>query len=672
MVGNLTDEELMEYLSPQEAYELGYQNTTPEQEEMINASYTVAMETGESPEAAMEGLASLKRVLGRNPTEDEAAKFAKKAKSGGYSWNRYANQAASYGEQMGFVPQTPEMEQAVMGYLGANGQQRYGMNLQAQRVNSYAGMLGNYTASASLPHELARSFSNPGQAQNAQKLLSAYSSVYGSASDGTAKFLSNVGNTASPLTSGMIASFLQTAGTFGMNEGRANYYASTMANATPQQSMYMNAVMGGDMRGMSYMQQAYGFGGPAPLYDLSGNSMSEVSGAGVVAAMSSWSGITGIPGMSAQQILGTSNPGIVNAWTNGGSRGLQDYAAQKSYEASMASAGIALRGVALSEQFYWGSGSWDKPGAGSMWNLEDQMIALQNRSQMADFAMQEKRMTMSNDYSIQREGLDYRRMNLSQNYNLWQMDFGNQQALQQRGWTQQDWQYQDTKRGLQNQWNMEDINEAIRYSTGRDRRNLIKQRDRMAVSENLDSDQIETERGRQKEAWAAEDERYKKNREYTLQMAEVEKENFNLNKKQREELYKLDQEDFKRRKEEYEEEKKLREEMQALQRKYQADQLALQKESAGLQAYQAQLQKEIADAQKNSERAWGDFLGKIQNMNTYDKLPVIMQAVLQMFGAANTIDTRKIGSVKDLFNTISGFDINKLRELEKYWEDTDK
>ena len=44
------------------------------------------------------------------------------------------------------------------------------------------------------------------------------------------------------------------------------------------------------------------------------------------------------------------------------------------------------------------------------------------------------------------------------NYNAFQ---------QQQMWTQQDWQYQDTTRQLNFGWQMEDLNEAIRFSSGR-------------------------------------------------------------------------------------------------------------------------------------------------------------------------------------------------------------
>ena len=79
-------------------------------------------------------------------------------------------------------------------------------------------------------------------------------------------------------------------------------------------------------------------------------------------------------------------------------------------------AGISLAQVSNQRQFLWGGGSWDKPGAGSLWFLEDKQRALSFQSQMANFNSQENRMNVNNQFAIRQEGLQLERMGISNDY----------------------------------------------------------------------------------------------------------------------------------------------------------------------------------------------------------------------------------------------------------------
>jgi hypothetical protein len=82
----------------------------------------------------------------------------------------------------------------------------------------------------------------------------------------------------------------------------------------------------------------------------------------------------------------------------------------------------------------------------------------------------------------------------------------------QRAATQRDWQLQDfsTNRNtfeLQQGWQMEDIDRAIRYSSGRDRFQLMRQRERAATMANVQREQMEREESRAgiQYGWSRED-----------------------------------------------------------------------------------------------------------------------------------------------------------------------
>ena len=231
-------------------------------------------------------------------------------------------------------------------------------------------------------------------------------------------------------------------------------------------------------------------------------------------------------------------------------------------------------------------------------------------------------MNMSNNYAIRRENNQQQRMMVSQNYSLWQMDFSQNQQLKQRGWTQEDWQYQDNSREMNFDWQMTDINEAIRFSGGRERKQLIRQRDRMGLSHNMEEDQIDTQRSRQKELWADEDERFKKQKDYTLQLNTLDKQSFDTNRQQRQETYRMETENLSRKRDELEQQRALELEMTTLQRENQYKSIQLQKEAAGVQAWAAAKQQEYNLKLEEAAKNMGDQIGEIEQRQLRSRCPL--------------------------------------------------
>ncbi len=75
------------------------------------------------------------------------------------------------------------------------------------------------------------------------------------------------------------------------------------------------------------------------------------------------------------------------------------------------------------------------------------------------------------------------------------------------GWSREDVQYQMQANQLRYGWTMEDIQEALRYATGRERRQLLIQQERQTIEFSMGMGRGETQLGRlrQQEEWAEED-----------------------------------------------------------------------------------------------------------------------------------------------------------------------
>ena len=698
-----------QYLSKEDMRQMGL-GYLPTNYQFINASVAAAQAwTGDQGTAAS-SVASAQQMFG-GYVQDQVDKngnvipgtgngvaynedIAKAAVNMGLKPSDLEGRAAQYASNMGYVPGTHEFRVAANNYMGVTPSfENIPEMLEYNQGNTSETALSqkDYQAqrNAQLGSQLQYYMTNQGQGAQLvnQYNLSApqVSSVSGLAQSQMQfgytpnwNSLAGMSQSNNSYVSSMIASTSQVAGIGGFNVP-AFQSAVSGAGMSNQSAYLFDQMMNGNVGAFSY--NAWTTGSMANRWmDMSGQSTSQFNGAsfsitsqlyyrqlqsqaaagdkGAQATLSSgtlnWANNTG-GSATAAAMLGTNNPDIVNAYQSGGMANLQKLGNQYSYEASMASAGNQVAGVRLQQAYDWGTGSWSNPSPGSSWGLENQQIGMQQQSQETDFAVQQQRMQLSNQYSIAQEQNQYHRMNTSQQYNSWQMDFSYQNNLQQRGWTQQSWNYNSQMNSMQFGWNMQDINEAIRFSSGRQRQDLINQRDRAATTYNLQTEQTTTQESEQKQVWAEQDEQYQKSKTYQKELNDLDLQSYNLNKSQRETLFKLDEDEWARKKKEYEDEQKIEDEMRQLQRKYASDQLDLQLAAAGAQAYYASKQKELNDALVTGETNIGNITGNLNNLNTYDKAFLTIQALTSMGLTFNQLDTNKVNAVttflKQLNNT---------------------
>lgn len=572
---------------------------------------------------------------------------------------------------------------------------------QAMYAAQLVSQWGDFGLSAQQSLALMSGITTQAQVQSVSTFLN-LGEQFGFTSQMDAITLTNAALNMTPFAASAIAPVLQMSGIAGYNVPEL---AQRLSHLNPQQAWMFGRMAQGDLSAWSHWARqsndpAYQFLGidGRPIYHTNGQAFVEmlaaqardgIAQAGVLNALQRVLGLTGIPTVNQiAQAMGASTNPYMQAF-------LQDdiYAAQRQYAADMygiqmAQVALQLRGIALQERYLWGSGSPTSPSTNSMWGLQDQLRALQHRSTMTDFAVSRERAELQNQYAIAQEGIQWQRLQLQYGmaerqesisrqrhelqveYQRWTREFDYAGALMQREWTREDWEYSEQLRNLQYQWESEDIAEAIRYSSGRERRQLMRQQERMAVMRNLEDEKIETDQERQEKIWAREDERFEKQKVHQEALIALDEEQFELNKSQREALYTLDVKQFElqrshreqmfdleikeleRKKKEYLEQKEIQDQMIKLEREFQYEQLELQKQAAQLQAAAAAAAYQYSEAQSMINELYAASSGSFKEMVENDPSDIIKK-LEELAVTLHSVDSSRIIAAKNYTDAIS-------------------
>jgi hypothetical protein len=478
---------------------------------------------------------------------------------------------------------------------------------------------------------------------------------------------------------GMLSPYIE-----GMTRSQQRDYGGLMGDMFgqmgPDQANLALGIMGGDIGAMSYAANTgqLGMGPESQFMNLAGQPIARhdfgaflrmgqgQAGAGnpfaqqFFGAQATLGGAMGAGQPSAQYVQGffgaqgvNVSGGLAGAFAGGGTFGAQMFQAQRMAGFSAASAGLQMQGVAAQQQHLWGGGPWTgTPAAGSMWAMQDTQRGMQWATQLANFSSQETRMDFMNQMGQQREAIGSQRMNVTNEFREWQTGFTRAGMDLTRAWAMEDRQYQDQMRTLQWGWNMEDMDENIRLSSGRQRRQLVTRRDRMVTQHGLQEDQIERQRERQEQLWAREDEQFDKRTQYQEDMASLDKESFDLNVEQRERLYEMDREDFERRVKDAHEMHELQEQIIKKQRDFQAEQLERQKQAAGISAAAAAASAEYAQAMMVVNEAQSTTVGFAQQMAQYAQAKVTAAAIAHLATTLDNVNPWKILSLVQAINNL--------------------
>lgn len=193
------------------------------------------------------------------------------------------------------------------------------------------------------------------------------------------------------------------------------------------------------------------------------------------------------------------------------------------------------------------------------WKIQDQSRAASNKYQEWQFGFQQRQLDMNKANFAENTALD------------------RTQTMTQRGYTQEDWAFNDNVRGLQWGWKQEDFAEESRFMTGRNRKKAERQNSRDTVMHNLEGDQIEKGKERQKEMWQLEDKRFEVQKKQFAESAKMQQESLNRNKEYYEERKKLEEQEIKFQREHYKQQVALQKQATAAQIAYTKEQYAMQR-----------------------------------------------------------------------------------------------
>ncbi|NJL73672.1 MAG: hypothetical protein HC892_00225 [Saprospiraceae bacterium] len=180
---------------------------------------------------------------------------------------------------------------------------------------------------------------------------------------------------------------------------------------------------------------------------------------------------------------------------------LTQFAHQQQYGMQEWQMGLQISQLGMQKAFTYG-GSFANPITGQQQSvigsraIEDAMLNMQIRQQEFGFGQQEKQAQMS----YARQETEFR--------------IGDYQREKRFQWQMEDWTRSETGAQLQFGWSMEDYDENLRFARGRDRRIMLRNRDRAVVSENLRREGSEASRDRIQEQKGWEDERVELNKRY--------------------------------------------------------------------------------------------------------------------------------------------------------------
>ena len=185
------------------------------------------------------------------------------------------------------------------------------------------------------------------------------------------------------------------------------------------------------------------------------------------------------------------------------------------------------------------------------WQLQGQQMQLGRQWQLQGFDWQAQDMATNRARSLTQRGwqtsdldLNFGRANVrydwqeadlmrsreqresGNEYQQWNVGWQQRVTALQRGWQEQDWELGGQMRQQSYGWNLEDINESIRFASGRQRKQLLKQRERMTITEAQGEERADTEEERTRTMWRLEDERFDKQKERMDEEKSIEDQNW--------------------------------------------------------------------------------------------------------------------------------------------------
>lgn len=461
-----------------------------------------------------------------------------------------------------------------------------------------------------------------------------------------------------------------------------------LANAqSPSTVSGLIATMSGDLRTISanpqYFQTAFGISMPfAPMNNITGKPVIAQAGAGLNSFISTMMGqnslgqvLNNAGAFSAQhammQVSGVT-PGMLAIGTEGlqaqlyaQQRAARGYGASMSVYMNTANMLLTTGGATLAtiddQGFATGDGlrglmaHYAKQGYRNMrtgngmgmWQIQDRMTQIQREQQDFSIAQRERSLGLGDQdlalkerQFLERYDLNWRKFEYSTNFTRNQMNIQRSQQLVVRGWQREDMRLNRDVAHLEFGWQMEDYDRNLRYARGRERVDLMRERDRAVTRFNIQEGQRGREKDRFEERAKWEDDLFKRQKDHFEKNVEFQKEEFELQKKHfyenlkmMEERQRMEREGFEMEKKWLEERRELEDQQRLLERQHFIFVNEMQNKITMAQAGMAEQMAKTSEALNILNSAFGAFAESMRGLVNGGTLATLIAEIERLKGA---------------------------------------
>lgn len=200
--------------------------------------------------------------------------------------------------------------------------------------------------------------------------------------------------------------------------------------------------------------------------------------------------------------------------------------------------------------------------------IEDAMTAENRRYQFGQIAMGERRAAVGYRQSLESLGLQQAMWSTNIAYNRQESAIGWEQMQQRQTWQRQDFAFDRQVSGFQYGYQMDELNRSIRLSTGRQRQQLLRQREYAEEMYSMQETRRGTTENRAEEQMRWEEERFQRERSHFEEVTGLQAEQFEMQKRHLAENFALQMEQYGAQRKHLETMNELEDAQRVLQREY--------------------------------------------------------------------------------------------------------
>lgn len=463
---------------------------------------------------------------------------------------------------------------------------------------------------------------------------------------------------------------------FGVMGGFATEDMLQGLNLSPQQYGQMTSMAQFASGQLGYSMAAGGWGGGEQLSQFRDQmGMGLMEGAQSLYEQGPSGGIYGI-GQLGQRSLSWSNLLNQQAYTMGTGRwATQSYGGQTFQMGLLGNINMAeMRLANFQEISGMQEAAMDRANDARMLSLRQAL-----ESANLSFRQGKERLNLGYEQGQERAETGYRQAteSMALSRQMWGVNVGFQreqmatqwnQMMQQRSWGREDMALERQLAGREFEWGMEDANRAIRFATGRQKQELIRQKERAEERFVTSEQQRDTKGERQEQVWANEEAQFAAREEHFETIKTLETEQFELQAAHLEENYTMQTEHMD---ENFEQNMRHMTESHEMQVRHIREQMAISQEIAALQKAIWEKNREMQEtemkyriAQMLNQKEYYEQV-VFPNQRTQQSLQDQVQDAYAKYLRQQVHDMGKGGSLWDAWDGLTDDIKAKVKEIQK-------